>query len=141
MSGRKRDRQRVSNDGGSNRNSGGNRSGGKGSRGGNSGGSSGSSKKRNRARGNRNRRSGSRKSGAGFWGDPATLPEPQSDVRITDDPSAVARSLGPAPLPGHEQIAQKYFELVYDRAVTMAGALAAAGGLIDPDALAEELAD
>lgn len=141
MSGRKRDRQRVSNDGGGsgNRNSsGGNRgSGGKGGRG-NSGGNT---KKRNRARGNRNRRSGSRKSGAGFWGDPTNLPEPQSDVRITDDPSAVARSLGPAPLPGHEQIAQKYFELVYDRAVTMAGALAAAGGLIDPDALADELSD
>jgi hypothetical protein len=76
-----------------------------------------------------------------FWGDPSALPDPQLDVRITDDPSAVPRSLGAPPLPGHEAIAEYYFRVVFERAVQTAGALAAAGGLIDPDALAEELED
>jgi hypothetical protein len=74
-----------------------------------------------------------------FWGDPAKLPSSQNDVRMTMDPAAVPRSLGPPPLPGHENAAEHYFAAVYDRAVTTAGALAAAGGLIDPDALADEL--
>jgi hypothetical protein len=73
-----------------------------------------------------------------FWGDPASLPASQPDVRITDDPSAVPRSLGAPPLPGHEAIAEHYFRVVFERAVTTAGALAAAGGLIDPDALLED---
>jgi hypothetical protein len=76
--------------------------------------------------------------GTGFWGDPAKLPTSQADIRITDEPAAVPRSLGPPPLPGHEQIAVHYFTAVYDRAVATAGALAAAGGLIDPNALAGE---
>ncbi|MFA9446617.1 hypothetical protein [Egicoccus sp. AB-alg6-2] len=76
-----------------------------------------------------------------FWGDPAQLPETETGVQITDEPAAVPRSLGPPPLPGHEQIAANYFAVVYDRAVTTAGALAAAGGLIDPDGLREELED
>jgi len=77
--------------------------------------------------------------GVSFWGDPAKLPSPQGDVRMTADPAAVPRSLGPPPLPGHENAAEHYFAAVYDRAVTTAGALAAAGGLIDPEALADEL--
>ncbi|MFP5309648.1 MAG: hypothetical protein ACLGIR_08725 [Actinomycetes bacterium] len=76
---------------------------------------------------------------AAFWGDPEKLPEPSTEIRITDDPAAVVRSLGPAPLTGHEAISQHYFAAIYDRAVTTAGALAAAGGLIEPDDLAEEL--
>jgi hypothetical protein len=79
--------------------------------------------------------------GAGFWGDEEKLPQPRKDVRISDDPAAVARSLGPPPLPGHEVIAEHYFEAVYDRAVMLAGAVATAGGLITPDQLAEELED
>lgn len=71
-----------------------------------------------------------------FWGDPEKLPEPRPDVRITEDPAAVPRSLGTPPLPGQEKVAEHYFAAVYDRAVGVAGALAAAGGLIDPDALA-----
>lgn len=71
-----------------------------------------------------------------FWGDPEKLPEPRSDVRITEDPAAVPRSLGTPPLPGQEKVAEHYFAAVYDRAVNVAGALAAAGGLIDPTALA-----
>jgi hypothetical protein len=73
-----------------------------------------------------------------FWGDPSTLPVTQNDLRITDDPSAVPRSLGAPPLPGHEAIAEHYFRVVFERAVTTAGALAAAGGLIDPDALMDD---
>lgn len=73
-----------------------------------------------------------------FWGEQTTLPPAETDVRINDDPAAVPRSLGPPPLPGHEAIAEHYFAAVYDRAVATAGALAAAGGLIDPDALADD---
>lgn len=79
------------------------------------------------------------RSGVSFWGDPARLPSSEGDVRMTTDPAAVPRSLGPPPLPGHETAAEHYFAAVYDRAVTTAGALAAAGGLIDPEALADEL--
>lgn len=76
---------------------------------------------------------------AAFWGDPATLPTGPYDVRMTSDPAAVPRSLGQPPLPGHENVAEHYFAAVYDRAVTTAGALAAAGGMIDPEALVDEL--
>ena len=71
-----------------------------------------------------------RQGGLAFWGDPAQLPAARSEVRITEDPAAVARSLGPPPLTGHEAIAEHYFTAVYDRAVTLAGAVATAGGLI-----------
>jgi hypothetical protein len=53
----------------------------------------------------------------------------------------VPRSLGQPPLPGREAVSEYYFATVYDRAVTLAGALAAAGGLISPEELAEERAD
>ena len=79
-----------------------------------------------------------RDDGAGFWGDVAKLPEARPDIRITDDPAAVPRSLGPPPLPGHEAIAEHYFAAVYERAVMLAGALAAAGGLIEPEALLDD---
>lgn len=104
----------------------------------------------NRARGGRkSRRRGqspdrSRPNGAeivAFWGDTEQLPAVRTDIRITDDPAAVPRSLGRPPLPGHEQIAEHYFAAVYDRAVATAGALAAAGGLIDAESLAEEYGD
>ena len=85
------------------------------------------------------RRQHQRMEGASFWGDPAKLPPAQTNVRMTTDPAAVPRSLGQPPLPGHQAIAEHYLDAVYDRAVTTAGALAAAGGLIDPEALAEEL--
>lgn len=87
---------------------------------------------------NRNRRPNKSSAGVTFWGDPANLPAPSADVRMTDAPSAVPRSLGPAPLPGHEAIAEHYFSAVYDRAVATAGALAAAGGLIDPLTLVDD---
>jgi hypothetical protein len=75
---------------------------------------------------------------AGFWGDPELLPAMQRDVRITDAPAAVPRSLGSPPLPGHEAVAEHYFRVVYERAVGTAGALAAAGGLIDLQAVVDD---
>lgn len=92
----------------------------------------------------RNRRDGAanrapqRVDGAGFWGDPSKLPEARQEIRITAVPAAVALSLGPPPLHGHEAIAEHYFTVVYDRAVMIAGAVAAAGGMLNPDDLAED---
>lgn len=96
---------------------------------------------RNRPRRGRRgrRRREHRQDTAGFWGDVSLLPSVSTDVRMATEPTAVPRSLGEPPLPGHESVAGHYFEAVYHRAVTTAGALAAAGGLIDPDALADEL--
>lgn len=99
-----------------------------------------SSKRSHTQRRNRGRRQEQRQDNARFWGDQAKLPPARTDVRMTDHPAAVPQSLGPPPLPGHESIAAHYFGVVYDRAVATAGALAAAGGLIDPDALVEERA-
>ncbi len=57
-----------------------------------------------------------------FWGDPAALPEPMRAI------------LGRVPLSGHETAAEHWFSLVYERAAVLAGALAAAGGLLgEPD--------
>ncbi len=107
-----------------------------------------STRNRSRRRRNRTRSTGAQRSaqaarqrptGAAFWGDPANLPDVRNEVRMTADPDAVPRSLGQPPLPGHETAAEHYFAAVYDRAVTTAGALAAAGGMIDPDTLADEL--
>lgn len=105
------------------------------------GGQQGRGGSRSRGRGSRRRGRGRRPEGVGFWGDTAQLPEAKPDIRLTSDPAAVARSLGTPPLPGHEQIAGHYFAAVYDRTVATAGALAAAGGLIEPDELADELGD
>ena len=41
------------------------------------------------------------------------------------------RSLGPPPLPGRETVAEHYFAAVYDKAASLAIALAAASGLLD----------
>ena len=103
-----------------------------------SGGQKGGGKGSQGGRRNRKRRKPSHGGTTGFWGDPAKLPNSPADIRITDEPAAVPRSLGPPPLPGHEQIAVHYFTAVYDRSVSTAGALAAAGGLIDPNALVDE---
>ncbi|HVM00438.1 MAG TPA: hypothetical protein VM324_14185 [Egibacteraceae bacterium] len=99
-----------------------------------------------RARGDRRRRGagGKRRADenvAGFWGAPSQLPPARHDVRITDVPAATVRSLGPPPLPGHEVVAEHYFAAVYDRAVALAGALAAVGGLIEPDELVDRDGD
>lgn len=160
---RQRQRQRVEGKGGGNGarqarntnsgNSGGGNSGNSGGNSGNSGngGNSGSGGGNNagggggnRSRRSRNRRRRDRRRGeqrSSFWGDPTALPQEHADVEITDDASAVARSLGPPPLPGHEAVAAHYFRVVYDRAVMTAGALAAAGGLISTEELSGDDSD
>lgn len=69
-----------------------------------------------------------------FWGDlNATFDEP-APIEVAEDPTAMVRSLGPAPLPGREQVAEHYFAAVYERAAALGGALAAAADLLDtPD--------
>ena len=52
-------------------------------------------------------------------------------ISVTPDPTSTVRSLGKPPLVGREMIAEHYFDAVYQRAVAMAGALAAAGDLLD----------
>lgn len=84
-------------------------------------------------RSGKRRRKNSVKSTREFWGDPSRLPEESARVRISTEPAAIVQSLGPPPLAGHEQAAEHYFEAVYERAVVMAGALAAASGLIEED--------
>ena len=101
-------------------------------------GKGGGKRRRNRSSQRGGQRPKQPKDGRQFWGDASRLPSARTDVRISNDPDAVPRSLGPPPLPGHEQIAAHYFGVVYDRAVMTASALAAAGGLIDPDALTGE---
>lgn len=66
-----------------------------------------------------------------FWHGTGPLPDSPSSISMTDDPAAVVRSLGPPPLSGREQVAEHYFEAVYQRAVTIAAALAAAGHLLE----------
>jgi len=65
-----------------------------------------------------------------FWGDPEVEPIEVPPIEVTDAPASVVRSLGVPPLPGQERAAEAYFDLVYDRAVGLAGALAAANGLL-----------
>lgn len=80
-------------------------------------------------------------SGASFWGDGSALPAGPREVRSTEDPSAMVRSLGPPPLPGRESVSEYYFATVYERAAALARALAAAGGLVTPESLGDEDAD
>lgn len=65
-----------------------------------------------------------------FWGDPEMLPEPIEAITEVPDAKAVVRSLGRVPLSGQETAAEHWFSLVYERAAVLAGALAAAGGLL-----------
>ncbi len=72
-----------------------------------------------------------------FWGDAEQLAKvPDVKATITTNPSAVVQSLGRPPLSGQQNAAEHYFAAVYDRAVNLAAALAAAGNLIEPEDLA-----
>jgi hypothetical protein len=73
-----------------------------------------------------------------FWGRIEQLPEAASTARVTTDPSAVVRSLGRAPLSGHHNAADHYFVAVYERSVTLASALAAAGDMIETEELVND---
>jgi hypothetical protein len=86
-----------------------------------------SGRKRKRSRGRK--RQDPRK----FWGDMSTMPEAIYGLEATEAADALVGSLGKPPIPGHETSARHYFDLVYDRTVNLAFALAAAGGL-DKDA-------
>lgn len=59
-------------------------------------------------------------------------------IRPVPDPGAMVRSLGPPPLFGGGGNAEHYFAAVYDRAAMLAGALAAASGLLDLSADTDE---
>lgn len=86
-------------------------------------------------RGNRRRKA---KRGANpdeFWGDRSKLPQDKPKIRIITDPPAVIRSLGRPPLSGQQNHADAFFAAVYQRSVTLASVLAAAGNLIAPDEL------
>jgi hypothetical protein len=50
-----------------------------------------------------------------------------------EEPAAMIMSLGPAPLPGRETIAEHYFAAIYDRAATLATAVAASADLLEHD--------
>ena len=65
-----------------------------------------------------------------FWGDPGDVDAPVPPTRPTRDSGAVLRSLGPPPLVGQDRAAEAVFALVYDKAVGLATALAAANGLL-----------
>lgn len=67
---------------------------------------------------------------------PVPLPDILAETRrvsVATDPTSTVRSLGKPPLAGREAAAEHYFEAVYQRAVAMAGALAAAGDLLASD--------
>ena len=66
-----------------------------------------------------------------FWGTEHPVPTVIESVRATDEPTALVRSLGPAPLTGHEKVADAYFTAIYARASGVAAALAMTSGLLD----------
>jgi hypothetical protein len=71
--------------------------------------------------------------GRDFWGTDEGGDGPVDPIRATDDPVAMINSLGRPPLPGPEAAAPRYFEAIYDKAVALAIALAAANGLLETD--------
>lgn len=74
------------------------------------------------------RRRRSTRSVRDFWGDEhATGAEP-TVIRAADHPTALIRSLGALPLP-NSAVAPHYFDAIYERASSLAIALAASAGL------------
>jgi hypothetical protein len=69
--------------------------------------------------------------GRDFWGTAAVEEEPVASIRPIDEPAAMVLSLGRPPLRGHETAAESYLQAVYDKAVALAVALAAANGLLE----------
>ena len=85
----------------------------------------------------RNRSKVTLKQQKAFWGDTERMPDLDDAVSIASDPTAVVASLGRVPLPGSETISEHYFQAVLERSVMLGSALAAAGGLIEADDLAD----
>lgn len=76
---------------------------------------------------------GSAKASGDFWGSPDKLP-PVEEVTVSTDPSAVVRSLGRPPFPGHEAVSEYYLRAVYDNTAKLAEVLATAGELLEGSA-------
>ena len=75
-------------------------------------------------------------SDADFWGAASATDDDADDfepIRPSDDPTALVRSLGAAPLPGRETVAEHYFAAVYEKAASLAIALASASDLLDDE--------
>jgi hypothetical protein len=72
-----------------------------------------------------------------FWGTEASASDEPDLIKIAEVPTTMVRSLGPPPLPGHDQLAEHYFAAVYDKASGLAMALAATAGLLDDESLDE----
>ena len=93
---------------------------------------------KNRQNNNSRRRKGSKRKKKVdprvFWGDPQKLADAEPPVAtISSNPAAVVKSLGRPPLSAQQNAAEHYFTAVYDRAVNLAAALAAAGDMLETE--------
>jgi hypothetical protein len=70
-----------------------------------------------------------RNSRVDLWRAVPPAPEPKL-IQPAVDPTALVRSLGPPQLPGQTAYAEHYLAAVVERAAAMAGAVAAAAGVI-----------
>lgn len=69
---------------------------------------------------------------AEFWRATPDPPQPEP-IRPAEHPTALIQSMGPPPLPSHEELGQKYVEAVVERAAVLATALAASADLLAED--------
>ncbi len=104
-------------------------------RGGSTGSANGADAGRRRSRRGRGKGSApaTAKNSGDFWGTVSKLP-PVEEVAVSADPSAVARSLGRPPFPGHEAVSEYYLRAVYDSSAKLAEVLATAGDLLEGSA-------
>jgi hypothetical protein len=65
-----------------------------------------------------------------FWGRADAFDHEVARLAPPDDATPLISSLGPPPLPSRETIAEHYFATVYDKASSLAVALAAAADLL-----------
>jgi hypothetical protein len=72
-----------------------------------------------------------------LWRPVPQLGEP-APITPASDPTALLRSLGDPPLPGHGAIAEHYMAAVVERAAGLATALAVTAGLLAEDETADE---
>ena len=75
---------------------------------------------------------GSAKASGDFWSSAEKLPSVE-EVTVSADASAVVRSLGRPPFPGHEAVSEYYLRAVYDNTLKLAEVLATAGDLLSND--------
>jgi hypothetical protein len=86
-----------------------------------------SRRRRSAARSNQRRGANDRD----FWGTAVEEPDEVERIRPAAEPNAMINSLGPAPLPGRETIAEHYFAAIYERAAALAVAIAASSDLLE----------